>query len=77
METNLVLEGFKFMALGMITVFSFLVLLIFAINAMSKIIHKFFPEPVLSNEPVVQGGNDKAKVVAAITAAIKFHRESK
>ena len=77
METNLVVEGFKFMLLGMGTVFAFLVLMIFAMNIMSRVIHRFFPEPVASPSAPAQSGNDKAKVVAAITAAIKFHRESK
>ena len=61
METNLVIEGFKFMGLGMATVFSFLVILIIMMNAMSKIINKFFPEPKPS--------------AGTITAAIKHHRE--
>ena len=45
METNLILEGFKFMGLGMATVFTFLVILIFMMNLMSRIISRFFPEP--------------------------------
>ena len=32
METNLLLEGFKFMGLGMATVFAFLVVMIMAMN---------------------------------------------
>jgi len=73
---NLVFEGFKFMALGMGTVFSFLILMIVAMNIQSYIVHKFFPEP----EPVVPGStkknNDKAKV-AAISAAISHHNNVK
>jgi len=41
METNLVLEGFKFMGLGMGTVFLFLIIMIVSMNIMSAIIHKW------------------------------------
>ncbi|MCF6309446.1 MAG: OadG family protein [Sulfurimonas sp.] len=75
METNLVLEGFKFMGLGMATVFSFLIILIIMMNVMSKIINKFFPEPKPSTNTNVNAQNNHNKVVAAITAAIKHHRE--
>ncbi|SFV58947.1 hypothetical protein MNB_SM-7-1168 [hydrothermal vent metagenome] len=43
---------------------------------MSSVINKFFPEP----QPSVGASNadtqnDKKKIVAAITAAIKYHRQ--
>lgn len=73
---NLVFEGFKFMALGMGTVFSFLIIMIVAMNVQSYIIHKFFPEPA----PVIPGStkknNDKAKI-AAISAAVQHHNNVK
>ncbi|MEA2073147.1 MAG: OadG family protein [Campylobacterota bacterium] len=76
METNLVLEGFKFMGLGMGTVFLFLVIMIISMNIMSIVVHKFFPEPEVnvgsSSTPTKKDNNS---VVAAITAAIKHHRE--
>jgi len=76
METNLIMEGFKFMFLGMGTVFLFLIIMIFVVYLMSFIIHRFFPEPQ-SNEELSAGtaGKDNRKVVAAITAAIKHHRQ--
>jgi len=75
-ETNLILEGFKFMALGMGTVFMFLIVLIFMMNAMSKIVNKFFPEPqAASSEPATSSQKDNKKVIAAITAAIAHHRQ--
>lgn len=77
METNLLLEGFKFMGLGMGTVFAFLILMIVCMNLMSTIIHKFFPEvqvDINANVSTPQTQDNK-KVVAAITAAIKHHRE--
>lgn len=79
MDTNLVVEGLKFMGLGMGAVFLFLATMIIFMSFMSKIIHKFFPEvePAVSS-PASNAQNDQnqKKVVAAITAAIKFHRES-
>lgn len=75
METNLIVEGFKFMGLGMGTVFVFLIIMIVCMNIMSTIIDKFFPEPQVSATPPVSApNNDNKKVVAAITAAIKHHR---
>ncbi|HUH43307.1 MAG: OadG family protein [Sulfurimonas sp.] len=81
METNLVFEGVKFMGIGMGAVFLFLAVLIFFMGVMSKTVHKFFPEvkPNLgSSSKSVQSNNQEQeqKVVAAITAAIKHHRES-
>jgi len=78
METNLVIEGLKFMVLGMGTVFVFLGVMIVCMNIMSYIIHKFFPEPQASATPSSSSSSvqqDNKKIVAAITAAIKHHRE--
>ena len=74
METNLVLEGFKFMGLGMGTVILFLVIMIVCMNIMSYVVRKFFPEPQASLEPAVDTQKDK-KIIAAITAAISHHRQ--
>ncbi len=77
METNLVVEGLKFMVLGMGIVFAFLGVLILVMNVMSKLIHKYFPEPDPTQAPVVvKGGEDKKKVVAAIFAAIMEDKKS-
>jgi len=77
MDTNLILEGFKFMGLGMGTVFLFLIILIFMMNLMSKVINKFFPEvKPNASVSVVNNQNNNKKIVAAITAAIKHHKES-
>jgi oxaloacetate decarboxylase gamma subunit len=76
METNLILEGFKFMGLGMGTVFVFLTIMIACMNAMSAIIDRFFPEPQASAgaATTTSAPKDNKKIVAAITAAIKHHR---
>ena len=75
METNLVMEGIKFMFLGMGAVFLFLALMIVTMNIMSYIIHKFFPEPHANPKPAVEPQTDNSKIVAAITAAIIHHRQ--
>ena len=78
METNLVMEGVKFMFLGMGTVFTFLIIMIMCMNAMSYIIHRFFPEPQSNVTAQTNGGaqqQDKKKIVAAISAAIAHHRQ--
>lgn len=79
METNLVLEGVKFMGIGMGAVFLFLAVMIFFMGVMSKAVHKFFPEvqpSIGSSSKSAQDNNQQQKIVAAITAAIKHHRES-
>ncbi len=75
METNLILEGFKFMGLGMGTVFLFLIIMIACMNIMSIVIHKFFPEPQATVGPAVDTKKDNKKIIAAITAAISHHRQ--
>lgn len=76
METNLVLEGVKFMILGMGTVFVFLIIMIACMNIISSVINKFFPEPQPSaGASGANAQNDKKKIVAAITAAIAHHRQ--
>jgi oxaloacetate decarboxylase gamma subunit len=76
METNLVIEGIKFMFLGMGTVFTFLVIMILFINLMSAVIHKFFPEPQASADTQqASASKDNKKIIAAITAAITYHRQ--
>jgi oxaloacetate decarboxylase gamma subunit len=77
METNLILEGFKFMGLGMATVFAFLIIMIVCMNIMSSVIHRFFPEPQAGAEPQAQAQTqqDNKKIIAAISAAISHHRQ--
>nr|WP_321265855.1 OadG family protein [uncultured Sulfurimonas sp.] len=75
MDTNLVVEGFKFMALGMGTVFLFLITLIVLMNLMSSFLHRYFPEPQASLEPEAQMKKDNKKIIAAISAAISHHRQ--
>jgi len=76
MMENLVFEGFKFMVLGMGTVFAFLIIMIIAMNILSFVVHKFFPEPA----PVIPGStkkSDSKAKIAAISAAVQHHEASK
>ncbi len=80
METNLVIEGLKFMILGMGTVLIFLVVLIALMNLQQKIIERFFPEPKgapAPSTPTAPTGQqkDNKKTVAAISAAIMHHNK--
>lgn len=75
METNLVLEGLKFMVLGMGTVFVFLIIMIVMMNLMSSVIHKLFPEPIPTIPGEEKKQKDNKKIVAAISAAITHHRQ--
>ncbi len=75
MEANLIMEGVKFMILGMGTVFVFLIVMIASMNIMSTVINRYFPEPQPGANASANGGQDKKKIVAAITAAIKYHRQ--
>ena len=79
METNIVVEGIKFMILGMGIVFVFLGIMIVVMNVMSRLIHKYFPEPhpgeaVIGSAPAPAA--EKKKIVAAIVAAIIEDKKS-
>ncbi len=73
-EINLVSEGFKFMILGMGTVFLFLILMIFVLNLQAKIIQKFFPQTNIPHKKDDSSSkkdlDEEKRVVAAITGAI-------
>ena len=62
------------MGLGMGTVFLFLIIMILSMNAMAAIIDKFFPEPRVA-DTATSVKKDNKKIIAAITVAIKHHRE--
>ena len=76
MEANLVVEGVKFMFLGMGTVFLFLVIMIIMMTIQAKVIQRFFPEPNEGSLPVPSAQQtqkiqeSKKNKVAAIVAAI-------
>lgn len=78
MDINLVSEGLKFMVLGMVTVFLFLILMVIVLKLQSKIILKYFPvQTKTSTSSSVQSqiANDDTTLVAVITAAITQFRK--
>jgi len=83
METNLVIEGLKFMVLGMTTVFLFLMLMILVMKIISKIVNRYFPQKKLAPirikkvNPTVPQMSDDDAIVAAITASIQQFRKQK
>ncbi|MBL4796665.1 MAG: OadG family protein [Oleispira sp.] len=73
--SELVSSGLELMAFGMGTVFSFLVLLIFATSLMSKIVNKFVPEPVVIPETVIASTQSAdPQLLKVLAAAVKEHR---
>jgi oxaloacetate decarboxylase gamma subunit len=70
-DVNLLLESFKFMALGMAVVFTFLTLLIIVVNVQAKLIAKFFPE-----KPAETSSTNHTHHVAAIVAAVAEFRKN-
>lgn len=81
MEIDLVSEGLKFMVLGMMVVFVFLVILVQVMKLQAKIINKYFPDKALEAAPVSTNAPEEAKQeahhVAAIMAAVtEFRKKS-
>jgi len=77
-DTQLLEEGLTLMALGMGFVFVFLTLLVIVTTLMSKLIGRFFPEPVAPATPSRgRGGvpaSQDADVMVAISAAVHRYR---
>lgn len=78
-SSDLFLEGVSLMLFGMGFVFLFLTTLVGVTSTMSKVVTRFFPDP-LPAAPVSRAAvpaataSDDTELVAAITAAIKMHR---
>lgn len=73
--TEQMTSGIELMFAGMGIVFLFLTMLVFAINIMSALVQRFFPEvPVSRSIPGITTDVDKS-VVAAITAAVHMYRK--
>ena len=65
--------GLELMFVGMGIVFLFLAMLVVAINVMSALVQRLFPEAPVPPNPVLSTSLDKS-VVAAITAAVHQHK---
>jgi len=75
MEIDLVSEGLKFMVLGMMVVFVFLVILVQVMKLQAKIINKFFPEKAPEVAPASSNSTQEADHVAAIIGAVTEFRK--
>lgn len=73
--TELMSSGVELMFAGMGIVFLFLTMLVVAINIMSSLVQRFFPDaPIqLTTATTVSSGIDKS-IIAAIAAAVHQHR---
>lgn len=71
---ELMSSGVELMFVGMGIVFLFLTMLVVAINIMSSLVQRFFPDaPPPVAVATVSSGIDKS-IIAAITAAVHQHR---
>ena len=78
MEVDLVVEGLKFMVLGMGTVFVFLSIMILVIGIQAKIVDKFFPDAPVDPESVtITTVSSKKNKIAAVMGAIFFFKQNK
>ncbi|MDD2865611.1 MAG: OadG family protein [Methylococcales bacterium] len=76
--TELMSSGLELMFAGMGIVFLFLAMLVGAINLMSAVVQRYFPEaPVTSiSIPVAQNAATDKSYIAAITAAVHQYRNT-
>ena len=81
MEINLINEALKFMMLGMGVVFTFLVIMIVLLKILGNILPKLFPdkkENSVQAKPMSnKGSTNQDTKIAAISAAIQHHNNSK
>ncbi|SEL33146.1 OadG family protein [Halomonas daqiaonensis] len=77
-DTQLLNEGLALMGVGMGFVFVFLTVLVIVTTLMSKVIGRFFPEPVAPPVPARGRGGAPASqddyVMVAISAAVHRYR---
>jgi len=76
-SNELLMEGVELMALGMGSVFVFLILLVMVTTVMSKVLGRFFPEaaPAPKPAPRTAAAAVDPETLAVIGAAIKQHRD--
>ena len=73
--TELMSKGIELMLAGMTIVFLFLTMLVLAINLMSSLIQRFFPDaPSLAGTATSSSNGIDKNIIAAITAAVHQHR---
>ncbi|MBN8411764.1 OadG family protein [Halomonas denitrificans] len=78
-ESQLVSEGLSLMALGMGFVFVFLTVLVVTTTLMSRVIGRFFPEPVAeASAPRSRAApTQDDTLMAVIAAAVHRHRQKR
>jgi oxaloacetate decarboxylase (Na+ extruding) subunit gamma len=76
MVTDLLLEAANLMLIGMVAVFSFLLMLVFIVKLISAVTLRFFPLKV-TNKTVRKHSGDSTSpaVIAAISSAIHQYRQ--
>lgn len=70
-------QGLELMIYGMGTVFVFLTVLVIVTTIMSKIVQRFFPDPIVATSPTAKpapAATNNQQLHAVITAAIHRHR---
>ncbi len=77
MDINLVTEGLKFMVLGMVTVFLFLILMVIVLKIQSSLILKFFSKPQTSTTNAQPKIEEDTALIAVITSAITQFKSTK
>ena len=78
MDTNVLLQGFELMLLGMGIVFGFLIVLVFTLRGMSHLaIRLGGSTPEAADLPTPIDVADNRHLIAVITAAIARHRTSR
>lgn len=74
MEIDLVGESLKFMALGMLVVFVFLIVMVQIMKIQAKIVNKYFPEKAPEAVTPSNTTDDSAQVAAIIAAVTEFRK---
>lgn len=77
MVADLLLEAANLMLIGMITVFTFLFVLVLLLKLMSKTIQHYFPVKVLDKPTKLDSGTEGVSpaVIAAISVAVHQYRQ--
>ena len=76
MEMQLLLDGVKLMVLGTVTVFVFLILMVWMMNLMSRLLAPLagFLEPPPAPKNASKTSGDDARLAAAAVAAVNLYR---
>ena len=78
MDTNVLLQGFELMLLGMGIVFGFLTVLVFTLRGMSRLAMRLGGSaPEAADVPTPIAVADNRHLIAVITAAVARHRTSR